>query len=109
MKIPADYLLEHLHLKIHLLVHHWFQMVGSVINTKTLKDSAPFFPDIQSKGKKIHPLPKVNHGEENVNFRKPIRIEEDAIRCRGRWNYANVLGNSQSCFQIKKYAKRAVL
>ncbi|GFX25467.1 uncharacterized protein TNCV_1998681 [Trichonephila clavipes] len=31
------------------------------------------------------PLPKVKHVEENANFWKPIRIEEDAIRCRGRW------------------------
>ncbi|GFV88419.1 HTH_Tnp_Tc3_2 domain-containing protein [Trichonephila clavipes] len=30
-------------------------------------------------------IPKVKPGEENANFRKPIRIEEDAIRCRGRW------------------------
>ncbi|GFV05569.1 transposable element Tcb1 transposase [Trichonephila clavipes] len=33
----------------------------------------------------LHSLPKVKHGEENANFQKPIRIEEDAIRCRGRW------------------------
>ncbi|GFT05607.1 transposable element Tc1 transposase [Trichonephila clavipes] len=39
----------------------------------------------------IHSLPKVKHGEENANFRKPIKIEEDAIRCRGRWKYANML------------------
>ena len=57
----------------------------------------------------IHSLPKVKHGEENANFRKSIRIEEDAIRCRGRWKYANMLGNSQSRFHVKKYAKRAVL
>ncbi|GFX14131.1 transposable element Tcb1 transposase [Trichonephila clavipes] len=35
----------------------------------------------------IRSLPKVKHGEENANFRKPIRIEEDAIRCRGRWKH----------------------
>ncbi|GFT37372.1 uncharacterized protein TNCV_4285201 [Trichonephila clavipes] len=57
----------------------------------------------------IDSLPKVKHGEENANFRKPIRTEEDAIRCRDRWTYANMLGNSQSCFHVKKYAKRAVL
>ncbi|GFX89301.1 HTH_Tnp_Tc3_2 domain-containing protein [Trichonephila clavipes] len=33
----------------------------------------------------IHSLLKVKHGEENANFRKPIRIEDDAIRYRGIW------------------------
>ncbi|GFY16686.1 transposable element Tcb1 transposase [Trichonephila clavipes] len=31
---------------------------------------------------------KVKHGEKNAKFRKPIRIEKDGIRCRGRWNQA---------------------
>ena len=53
----------------------------------------------------IHSLPKVKHGQENANFRKPVRIEEDAIRCRRRWKNANMLGNSQSRFHVKKYAK----
>ena len=56
----------------------------------------------------MHSLQKVKHREENANFRKPIRIEENEIRCRGRWKYANMLGNYQSRF-VKKYAKRAVL
>ncbi|GFW16642.1 retrovirus-related Pol polyprotein from transposon opus [Trichonephila clavipes] len=41
-------------------------------------------PDERFSVVHIHSLPKVKHGEENANFRKPIRIEEDAIRCRGR-------------------------
>ncbi|GFX44156.1 uncharacterized protein TNCV_4119521 [Trichonephila clavipes] len=53
----------------------------------------------------IHSLPKVKHRQENANFQKPIRIEDDAIRCRGRWKYANMLGNSQSCIHVKKYEK----
>ena len=59
----------------------------------------------------LHSLPKVKHREENANanFQKPIKIEEDAIHCRGRWNDANMLGNSQLCFHVKKYGKRAVL
>ena len=57
----------------------------------------------------VHSLPKVKHAEKNANFRKPIRIEEDAIRGRSRWKYAYMFGNSQSCFHVKKYAKRAVL
>ena len=57
----------------------------------------------------IHSLPKVKYGEENANFWEPVRIEEDAIHCRGRWKYANLLGNSQSRFQVKEFAKRAVL
>ena len=44
--------------------------------------------------KLIHSLAKVKHGEENANFWKPIRIEEDEICCRGRWKYANMLSNS---------------
>ena len=36
----------------------------------------------------IHSLPKIKHGEENGNFRKPIRIQEDAVHCRGRWKYS---------------------
>ena len=54
-------------------------------------------------------LPKAKHGEENANFLKPIRIEENAIRCRGRWKYANVLGNCQLHFHVKKYGKRGIL
>ena len=57
----------------------------------------------------LHSLPKVKDGEENANFWKKIRIEEDDIRCRGRWKYANMLGNSQQRLYVKKYAKRAVL
>ena len=57
----------------------------------------------------VHSLPKVKHGEENANFRKPIRIEEDAICCRDRWKSANMLGNSQLRFHVKKYAEMAVL
>ncbi|GFS54168.1 transposable element Tcb1 transposase [Trichonephila clavipes] len=45
----------------------------------------------------IHSLPKVKHGEENANFRKPIRIEEDAIRCRGRWNQAESQSDIHTC------------
>ena len=36
MKIPADDLLGLLHLKNHLLVHHCFLMVGSVMHQKSL-------------------------------------------------------------------------
>ena len=49
----------------------------------------------------IHSLPKVKHGEENANFRKPIRIEKDEIRFRSRWKYANMLGNTQLRFHVK--------
>ena len=49
----------------------------------------------------IHSLPKVKHGEEDATFRKPVRIEEYAIRCRGRWKYANMLSNSQSPFMSR--------
>ena len=58
---------------------------------------------------KIHSLTKVKHREENANFQKLVRIEEDAIHCRGRWKYANKLGKSQSCFHVKKYPKKAIL
>ena len=58
---------------------------------------------------KIHLLPRVKQEEENSNFRKPIRVEEDAIHCKGRRKYADMLGNSQSRFHVKKYAKRVVL
>ena len=57
----------------------------------------------------LHSLPKDKHGEENDNFRKPNRIEEDAICSKGRWKYANMLDNSQSRFYVKKYLKRAAL
>ena len=57
----------------------------------------------------MHSLSKVKHAEENADFQKQIKIEEDAIRCRGRWKYANMLGNSQSRFHVKKYEKRTVL
>ena len=56
----------------------------------------------------MHSLPKVKHREENTNFWKPI-IEKDTIHCRGRQKYANILGNSQFRFHVKKYAKMAVL
>ena len=32
----------------------------------------------------MHSISKVKHGEENANFRKAVRIEEDVIHCRGR-------------------------
>ena len=57
----------------------------------------------------VHSLPELKHGKENVDFRKPIRIEEDAFRRRGSWKYAKMLGNSQSPFRVMKFAKRAVL
>ena len=57
--------------------------------------------------KRILLTPKVKHREENANFRKPVRIEEDAIRCRVRWKYTKMLVNSQSHFHVKKYAKKA--
>ena len=53
----------------------------------------------------IHSLPKVKHGEENANFRKAIRIEEDAIRCRGRWKYANMLGIANRAFLSRNMQK----
>ncbi|GFU21113.1 hypothetical protein TNCV_4741901 [Trichonephila clavipes] len=37
-KISADYLLELLHRKNHLLVNHCFQMVGSLITPKPLEE-----------------------------------------------------------------------
>ncbi|GFU08939.1 transposable element Tc1 transposase [Trichonephila clavipes] len=46
---------------------------------------------------KIHSLPKVKHGEENANFRKLIRIEEDAIRRRGRWNQVESQSDLHTC------------
>ena len=58
--------------------------------------------------KNLHSLRKVKHGEENASFRKPIRIEQNAIRCSEKWKYANILGNSQSRFHVKKYAKKLV-
>ena len=42
----------------------------------------------------LHSLPKVKHGEENADFRKQIKIEEHAIRCRGGWKYEDMLGYS---------------
>ena len=42
----------------------------------------------------MHSLPKVKHGEENSNIQKKIRIDEGAIRYRGRWKNANMLVNS---------------
>ncbi|GFX46582.1 uncharacterized protein TNCV_4550211 [Trichonephila clavipes] len=50
----------------------------------------------------IQSLPKLKHGEENANFRKPIRIEEDAIRCKGRWKYSNTLDIRVSMTSRKK-------
>ena len=44
--------------------------------------------------------------KEKSNFQMPARIEEDAIRCRGTRKYLNMLGNSQSHFHAKKYAKK---
>ncbi|GFW64352.1 uncharacterized protein TNCV_273761 [Trichonephila clavipes] len=35
--------------------------------------------------------------------------QSDAIRCKGRWKFAIMLGNSQSCFHVKKYAKKGSL
>ena len=54
----------------------------------------------------MHSVPKVQHGEKNVDFRKPINIEDDAIRCKGRGKYANMLGNSELRFEVNKYDKR---
>ena len=70
---------------------------------------SPFFSFLTSLHMLVHSLPKAKHDEENANFQKPIRIEENAIHCRSRCNYANMLGNSQSNFHVKKYVKRAVL
>ena len=50
-------------------------------------------------------LPKFKHGEVNANFRKPIIIEEDAIRCRGRWKNVNMLGNSHCAFLSRNIQK----
>ena len=36
-------------------------------------------------------------------------LKEDAICCRGRWKYANILDNSQSRFHIKKLCNKCCL
>ncbi|GFU13105.1 putative transposable element [Trichonephila clavipes] len=45
-----------------------------------------FKPSTEELNFIVNSLPKVKHGKEQANFRKPIRIEENAIHCRSRWN-----------------------